>query len=68
MFHLGRSLLAFGVGSSPVYWCSKGSQGSCKYGVTCCQGQKSPEDVTVRYRNTQISDGIPVFVGFVCLP
>ena len=45
-------LLAAGVGSSPVYWCSKGSQGSCKCGVSCFQGQNSPEDVTVRGGNT----------------
>lgn len=67
MFRLGRFLLAVGVGFPPVYWCSKGSQGSCKYGVSCCQGQNSPEDVTVCCGNTRMSDGMSVFVGFVCL-
>jgi hypothetical protein len=67
VFRVGRFLLAVGIGSPPVYWCSKGSQGSCKCGVLCCQGQNSPEDVTVSSGNTRMSDGMSVFVGFVCL-
>ena len=72
MFRLGR----FFTGNlrrlpppSPtsVYWCSKGSQGSCECGVSCCQGQNSPEDVTVCGGSTRMSHRMSVFVGFVCL-
>jgi len=67
MFRLVRFLLSVGIGSPPVYWCSKGSQGSFECGVSCCQGQNSPEDVTVCGGSARMSDGMSVFVGFVFL-
>jgi hypothetical protein len=65
---LEHYLLAVGIGSPPLYWRSEDSKGSFKCGVSCYQGQNSPEDVTVCDGNTRMSDGMSVFVGFVCLP
>jgi hypothetical protein len=67
VFRLARLLPAVGIGSPHVYWCSEDSQGSCRCGVLCCQGQNSPEDVTVCGGNTRMLDGMSVFVGFECL-